>query len=234
MASAKPAPRPSASVSSPRATAAPSETLKPSDIAARALPSPQTVFQPAYPLAVATSTALGVPLAWSGFAVSALLHLASAALLVSLLMRATGLAPSVAAAITILWLCLAANFSVVVDALSEPMLVFATLASAWCYARSLRAHRRIAWLFAHEDEAPPATPEQVFDARTSLAAFARLSAEQRALLMLVSVEGLGYREAADTLGIPIGTVMSRLSRARQALRALQEESPSVPSLKALR
>jgi len=94
--------------------------------------------------------------------------------------------------------------------------------------------KRIAWLFAHEDDSPPATPEQVFDARTSLAAFAHLSAEQRALLMLVSVEGLGYREAADALGIPIGTVMSRLSRARRALRALQEESPSIPSLKALR
>lgn len=108
------------------------------------------------------------------------------------------------------------------------------------YRRFVDDHRRatrwkrIAWLFAAGDEAPPATPEQVFDARASLAAFARLPAEQRALLMLVSVEGLGYREAADVLGIPIGTVMSRLSRARQALRALQEETPSVPPLKALR
>jgi RNA polymerase sigma-70 factor (ECF subfamily) len=41
--------------------------------------------------------------------------------------------------------------------------------------------------------------------------------EQREVLVLTCVEDLSYREAADTLGIPIGTVMSRLSRARRAL-----------------
>jgi RNA polymerase sigma-70 factor (ECF subfamily) len=95
--------------------------------------------------------------------------------------------------------------------------------------------KRIASLFAAEQEPLLPTPEQVFDARTSLAAFAGLSAEQRALLMLVSVEGLGYREAADVLGIPIGTVMSRLSRARQALRAMTEEKmPAPPVLRVMR
>ena len=94
--------------------------------------------------------------------------------------------------------------------------------------------KRIARLFSADGDASPPTPDQVFDARTSLAGFACLTPEQRALLMLVSVEGLAYREAAETLGIPVGTVMSRLSRARQALRALQEETPSVPALKALR
>ncbi len=94
--------------------------------------------------------------------------------------------------------------------------------------------KRIARLFSAEDDTTSATPEQVFDARTSLAGFARLAPEQRALLMLVSVEGLAYREAADALGIPVGTVMSRLSRARQALRAMQEETPPTSTLKALR
>jgi len=41
--------------------------------------------------------------------------------------------------------------------------------------------------------------------------------EQRAVLLLVTVEGLAYKEAADALGIPVGTVMSRLSRARATL-----------------
>jgi RNA polymerase sigma-70 factor (ECF subfamily) len=46
---------------------------------------------------------------------------------------------------------------------------------------------------------------------------ARLPVEQRAALMLVCVDGLSYQEAAGVLGIPIGTLMSRLCRARLAL-----------------
>ena len=52
-------------------------------------------------------------------------------------------------------------------------------------------------------------------------AFARLPDPQRAILHLVAVEGQSYQEAAAILGIPIGTVMSRLSRARMALRRAQ-------------
>jgi len=89
-------------------------------------------------------------------------------------------------------------------------------------------------LLGAHDEPGPATPEQVLDARTSLSALARLPDEQRALLMLVSVEGLAYREAAEVLGIPIGTVMSRLSRARRALRDLDDgAAPPPPAVKAL-
>lgn len=46
----------------------------------------------------------------------------------------------------------------------------------------------------------------------------RLPAEQRATLMLVTIEGLSYKEAADVAGVPIGTIMSRLARARIALQ----------------
>lgn len=54
--------------------------------------------------------------------------------------------------------------------------------------------------------------------RTKLtAALNDLAAENRAVLMLVVVEGYSYREVAEMLDIPIGTVMSRLSRARQRL-----------------
>jgi RNA polymerase sigma-70 factor, ECF subfamily len=51
----------------------------------------------------------------------------------------------------------------------------------------------------------------------------RLSFEHRQILLLVGVEGLSYREIALELGTPIGTVMSRLARARERLRALLEE-----------
>ena len=49
---------------------------------------------------------------------------------------------------------------------------------------------------------------------------ARLPDEQRAVLLLVALEEMSYEEVARSLGIPIGTVMSRLSRARDKLRAM--------------
>lgn len=51
-------------------------------------------------------------------------------------------------------------------------------------------------------------------------AFHRLSEEHREVLLLVAVEGLEYEEAANVLDVPIGTVRSRLSRARTTLRDL--------------
>ncbi len=54
------------------------------------------------------------------------------------------------------------------------------------------------------------------------AALAELPAEQRAALLLVAVDGLSYREAADIAKVPVGTIMSRLARARVALQAKLE------------
>ena len=48
----------------------------------------------------------------------------------------------------------------------------------------------------------------------------RLHVDERSVLVLVSIEGQTYQQAAKTLGIPIGTVMSRLSRARHKLMLL--------------
>ncbi|MCJ7420518.1 RNA polymerase sigma factor [Sphingomicrobium astaxanthinifaciens] len=50
-------------------------------------------------------------------------------------------------------------------------------------------------------------------------AIASLSQEYREVLMLIAVEGMKYREAAELIGIPIGTVMSRVARARDQLAA---------------
>lgn len=60
--------------------------------------------------------------------------------------------------------------------------------------------------------------------RSTLQAIMRLPEEQRAVLLLIVVEDLSYREAADVLNIPIGTVMSRLSRARLGLETLLSSS----------
>ncbi len=61
---------------------------------------------------------------------------------------------------------------------------------------------------------------------------ARLPTEQREVLLLVSVDGMSYKEAAATLEIPLGTVMSRLSRARLALgRSLGETLAAVGPVK---
>jgi RNA polymerase sigma-70 factor (ECF subfamily) len=54
--------------------------------------------------------------------------------------------------------------------------------------------------------------------RDVLEKLSRLPEELRAVLLLVAVEDLSYAEAASVLGIPIGTVMSRLSRARERLQ----------------
>jgi len=55
-------------------------------------------------------------------------------------------------------------------------------------------------------------------------AFMKLSGEHREILALVAIEGFEYEEAASILDIPIGTVRSRLSRARIALKALSDGS----------
>lgn len=55
--------------------------------------------------------------------------------------------------------------------------------------------------------------------------FSLLSDDHRAVLALVVIDGHSYQEAADILDIPVGTLMSRLYRAREALRVMIETSP---------
>lgn len=54
----------------------------------------------------------------------------------------------------------------------------------------------------------------------------RLPPDQRAVLLLVAMEDMSYEDTARILGIPVGTVMSRLSRARTRLRALMDREPT--------
>lgn len=65
--------------------------------------------------------------------------------------------------------------------------------------------------------APPAVPDRLTD-QAILAALDRIPEQFRAIVLLVDVEEFAYKEAAEILGVPVGTVMSRLSRGRAALR----------------
>lgn len=63
-------------------------------------------------------------------------------------------------------------------------------------------------------------------------ALSTLVEEQRAALLLIVLEGLSYREVADIQGVPIGTVMSRLARARAHIRAMLDgERPALRRVK---
>lgn len=64
--------------------------------------------------------------------------------------------------------------------------------------------------------------------RDLMAALAALPEEQRSVLLLVSVEGLSYAETAQVLAIPIGTVMSRLARARDRMIHLMDGENVAP------
>lgn len=58
-------------------------------------------------------------------------------------------------------------------------------------------------------------------------AITQLPEDQRSVLVLVAVDGLSYREAADILDVPLGTVMSRLARARRRLHELMQDTTVV-------
>ena len=71
---------------------------------------------------------------------------------------------------------------------------------------------------AHPDSDPEALVLQIDDVTLVENAMSHLPARFRELLVRREIEGLSYRELADVMGVPIGTVMSGLSRARQAMR----------------
>lgn len=74
-----------------------------------------------------------------------------------------------------------------------------------------------------------ADPSERLGIRDLDAALAKLPVEQREVLLLVALEDTAYEEAARILGIPLGTVMSRLSRARDRLRKIMAGESDPPS-----
>ncbi|MGE1153366.1 sigma-70 family RNA polymerase sigma factor [Pseudomonas sp. ICMP 460] len=100
------------------------------------------------------------------------------------------------------------------------------------HRRSRRYARMLEFITGRDDAQP--SVERTVMAQSALQAFDQLNTEQRALLLWVCVEGLSYKEVAAILEVPIGTVMSRLSRARQALRQLSDGEIASPSLRILK
>src|SRR5215211_7386323 len=81
--------------------------------------------------------------------------------------------------------------------------------------------RRPALTSIEDDDAPDASGPEA-GGRDIERALAALVEDQRAALLLVVLEGLSYREVAEVQGVPIGTVMSRLARARAQIKAYLE------------
>ncbi|CAN7736201.1 RNA polymerase sigma factor [Paraburkholderia sp. 22099] len=104
--------------------------------------------------------------------------------------------------------------------------MFSIVQSTWINelgARSVRSRSGMDWDDDFlETVADPAarTPEQQAMHGQIVKAVQQLPEAQRVVMLLVGVEGLSYNEAAEALDVPIGTIMSRLSRARQAIGAL--------------
>jgi RNA polymerase sigma-70 factor (ECF subfamily) len=132
-------------------------------------------------------------------------------------------------------------------------LVQDTLEKAWSRISQWRAGSDLrAWLFSimhnlrvdqlrrpalstssmEEDYVDPptrATQTDRLEVQNLESALARLSEEQREVLLLVALEEMSYQEVASMLGIPTGTVMSRLSRGRERLRLILDgQQPTVP------
>ncbi len=91
--------------------------------------------------------------------------------------------------------------------------------------RKSRSHHRkltAAAQLANVDE--HADPDHAVRLSQLRSAFCLLPDEQRDALHLVAIEGLSYQEAAEVLGIPGGTLMSRISRAREKLRNIEQST----------
>jgi len=111
------------------------------------------------------------------------------------------------------------------------------IATNACYTRlrsdRVRSRNRVSWPESREPEALSGVQqgEDSLDAsqrrRQVAVALDRINAEHRIVLVLRDVQGLEYEQVAEVLGVPVGTIKSRLFRARAALRkAVEQQTPA--------
>ena len=91
--------------------------------------------------------------------------------------------------------------------------------------RKVKRRAEVVMLMLDDSEAMASPAQQADDlaSREIVDALQAISADRRAALLMVGVEGFSYAEAANILGIPAGTLMSRIARGREELRALLDD-----------
>lgn len=104
------------------------------------------------------------------------------------------------------------------------------------YASRVRTPRLDTVALGDETPETPVAPTQGerLAVRDLQSALDRLPIEQKEVLLLVALEDMAYADIASTLGIPMGTVMSRLARGRERLRALLADRTEPVRLKAVK
>lgn len=105
--------------------------------------------------------------------------------------------------------------------------LYKIMRNLWIDTARARARREVHEAPAEQADALGEDPRDAIDAavdlRRMMAAMQRLPEEQREVVALILIEGFGYREVSEMLGLPIGTVSSRLVRGRTALLAMVGE-----------
>lgn len=103
------------------------------------------------------------------------------------------------------------------------------------FVNQVRARKPLAAaLDDNRDRSAAAEGAERLEIRDLEVALAQLPEEQRAVVLLVGLEELSYADAARALGVPIGTVMSRLARGRERLRQLMSGARATPTLKVVK
>ncbi len=92
--------------------------------------------------------------------------------------------------------------------------------------RKSRRRSEVVMLTLDDSEAlsSPATQTETIASREIVDALQAVSPDRRAALLIVGIEGFSYAEAANILGIPAGTLMSRIARGREELRGLLDDA----------